>query len=151
MSKILTGAVFALALLATLPLGVVSANLPVTSGFGWRVHPISGQWSFHTGLDLGYATGTPIPAFYDGIIVESGNAGDGYGIKVTLYHPQMDSYTRYAHMSVAYAAVHQFVRQGDTIGLVGMTGNATGPHLHIEYIVPDSAGYTYTDPLILWQ
>ena len=139
-------------LLLLFPVCVHAADLPVTSAFGWRVHPISGEWKFHTGVDLGYAEGTSIPALFDGVVVECGNKEDGYGNQVLLYHPYYDVYTRYAHMAAVYVRADQYVVQGDIIGLVGATGYVTGAHLHLEYIVRDADGnYIYADPLVLWQ
>ena len=129
-----------------------ASEIPVTSAFGWRVHPISGEWKFHTGVDLGYAEGTPIPALFDGIVIQSGNYTDGFGNQVLLYHPAYDTYTRYAHMSDVYVSVNQYITQGTVIGLVGATGYVTGAHLHLEYIVRGADGdYVYADPLVLWQ
>ena len=146
----LAGAAIFLLLLS--PLSVHAADLPVTSAFGWRVHPISGEWKFHTGVDLGYAEGTPVPALFDGIVIQSGNYADGFGNQVLLYHPAYDTYTRYAHMSDVYVSVNQYITQGTVIGLVGATGYVTGAHLHLEYIVRDvEGGYVYADPLVLWQ
>ena len=111
-----------------------------------------GAWRFHTGIDLGYDYGTPIPAMFDGIVLAAGDFGDGYGNQVVLYHPAYDTYTRYAHMQSISVAVDTFVPQGAILGFVGSTGNATGPHLHWEYIVRAAdGGYTYTDPIVLWQ
>ena len=139
-------------LLLLFPFCVHAADLPVTSAFGWRVHPISGERKFHTGVDLGYAEGTSIPALFDGVVVECGNKEDGYGNQVLLYHPYYDVYTRYAHMAAVYVRADQYVVQGDIIGLVGATGYVTGAHLHLEYIVRDADGnYIYADPLVLWQ
>ena len=133
-------------------ISVNAANLPVTSPFGWRVHPITGGWKFHAGVDLGYEYGTPIPALFDGVVVEAGNYNDGYGNQVLLYHKQINSYTRYGHMSQVTVSLNQSVNRGELIGYVGSTGNSTGPHLHLEYIIPNgSGGYVYTDPLSLWQ
>ena len=129
-----------------------AASLPVTSSFGWRVHPLTGEWTFHAGVDLGYDFGAGIPALFDGFVVSSGNYEDGYGNQVLIYHSDIDSYTRYGHMSVLYVSPGEYVSQGQIIGLIGSTGNSTGPHLHLEYIIPDGAGgYQYADPLILWQ
>ena len=123
-------------LLVFLSAQAYASDLPVTSAFGWRIHPISGEWKFHTGVDFGYAEGTPVPALFDGVVIQSGDYGDGYGNQVLLYHSAYDVYTRYAHV----------------IGLVGATGYVTGAHLHLEYIVRDvEGGYVYADPLILWQ
>lgn len=131
---------------------VAAASLPVSSPFGWRIHPKTGEWKFHTGVDLAYDYGTAIPSIFDGIVLACGDFSDGYGNQVVVYHPQIDSYTRYAHcmsISVDYGAA---VQQGQVIAYVGSTGISTGPHVHIEYIVSDGAGgYMYTDPMILWQ
>ena len=142
----------AVILLLLFPLCTHAADLPVTSTFGWRVQPISGEWNFNNGVDLGYAEGTPIPALFDGVVVECGNKEDGYGNQVLLYHPAYDTYTRYAHMSDVYVSVNQYITQGTVIGLVGATGYVTGAHLHLEYIVRGANGdYVYANPLILWQ
>ncbi len=126
--------------------------LPVTSDFGWRIHPITGEWKFHAGVDLGYEYGTQVLALFDGVVLEAGDYSDGYGNQVLIYHRQINSYTRYGHMSQVNVRVNQAVRRGEMIGRVGSTGNSTGPHLHLEYIIPDgSGGYVYTDPLRLWN
>ena len=139
-------------LLVFLSAQAYASDLPVTSAFGWRYHPISGEWSFHAGVDLGYAAGTPIPALFDGVVVQAGDYTDGYGNQVLLYHPAYDTYTRYAHMSDVYVTVDQYIPQGTVIGLVGATGRVTGAHLHLEYIVRGADGnYMYADPLVLWQ
>ena len=72
-----------------------AVELPITSYFGWRVHPISGEWKFHTGIDLAYPARTLVPAMFDGVVIASGDFGDGYGKQVMLYHPALDAYTRY--------------------------------------------------------
>ena len=152
MNKKIFSAGAVLFLLLLFPGRIHAADLPVTSAFGWRVHPISGEWKFHTGVDLGYAEGTPIPALFDGIVIQSGDYADGYGNQVLLYHPAYDTYTRYAHMSDVYVSVNQYITQGTVIGLVGATGYVTGAHLHLEYIVRGvDGGYVYADPLVLWQ
>ena len=133
-------------LLLFLPINFAHA-LPVTSPFGWRIHPISGEWKFHAGVDLGYEYG-----IFDGIVIQAGDYGDGYGNQVLLYHSNIDSYTRYCHMSSVTVEIYQQVGAGSIVGYVGSTGYSTGPHLHLEYIVPASGGgYIYTDPLILWN
>lgn len=137
-------------LLLTSGLAAASA-LPVTSGFGWRVHPVSGDWKFHAGVDLGYGYGTGIAALFDGVVVQAGNFDDGYGNQVLLYHEAIDSFTRYAHCSSLYCQVGDYVAAGDVIGAVGSTGNSTGPHLHLEYIVPTDSGYQYENPLVLFE
>lgn len=127
------------------------ASLPVSSPFGWRVHPIYGDWRFHSGIDLTYEAGTPIPALFPGQVVRCGDYGDGYGYQILLYHQETDTFTRYAHCSVLYVSLGDYVDAGTTIAAVGSTGNSTGPHLHLEYIVPLGDGtYEYKDPLIIW-
>ena len=152
MSGISIKTVMVLAVMAVyLPAICYAADLPVTSPFGWRIHPITGEYSFHTGVDLGYDYGTEIFALCSGIALHAGDYGDGYGNQVLLYHRDSDCYTRYAHLSAVYLSPGQLVVQGQMIGTVGATGNATGPHLHLEYIVPSTNGYEYRDPLLLWQ
>lgn len=133
--------------------GVTSAaEMPVSSPYGWRIHPITGEYKFHAGVDLAYDYGAGVPALFDGMIIQAGDYTDGYGYQVLIYHQVTDTYTRYAHLSGFFVAPGQIVSQGELIGIVGSTGNSTGPHLHLEYIIPDGAGgYQYADPLILWQ
>jgi murein DD-endopeptidase MepM/ murein hydrolase activator NlpD len=104
----------------------------ITSGFGMRLHPILGFTRMHKGVDFGAPTGTPIYAAGDGVIEFSGWAG-GYGRFVIIKHsPTME--TAYGHMNriAATSIVGHHVSQGQVIGYVGMTGEATGPHLHYE-------------------
>ena len=126
-------------------------ELPVTSPFGWRIHPISGQWKFHSGVDLGYNYGEYIGALFDGQIIIAANLDDGYGNQVLIYHPTIDSYTRYAHCSTLHVVAGQVVKAGQIIAQVGSTGYSTGPHLHLEYIIKADGIYQYADPLSLWQ
>ncbi|WP_303105854.1 M23 family metallopeptidase [uncultured Mitsuokella sp.] len=126
-------------------------DFPVTSPFGWRIHPIYGTWKFHAGVDLGYPEGSPVISLFDGQVVQAGDYDDGYGNQVLIYHAQIDAYTRYAHMSALETDAGAYVSAGDVIGYVGATGNVTGPHLHLEYIVRGASGeYEYADPLSLW-
>ena len=126
-------------------------DFPVTSPFGWRIHPIYGTWKFHAGVDLGYPEGSPVISLFDGQVVQSGDFDDGYGNQVLIYHPDIDAYTRYAHMSALETEAGAYVVAGTVIGYVGATGNVTGPHLHLEYIIRGESGeYEYADPLSLW-
>lgn len=138
-------------LLTILPANVSAIDFPVTSPFGWRVHPISGAWKFHSGVDLGYDYGAYICAVFDGQVVIADNLGDGYGNQVLLYHSAIDAYTRYAHCSVLHVVAGENVQAGQIIAQVGSTGYSTGPHLHLEYIVNVNGEYQYADPLSLWQ
>ncbi|HIK25489.1 MAG TPA: M23 family metallopeptidase [Thermosynechococcus sp. M46_R2017_013] len=105
--------------------------VPITSTFGWRIHPIFGDRRFHWGTDLGAAEGTPVLAVFDGRVVKSNWLG-GYGLTVILQHPPEQHQTVYAHLSQLFVNPGQWVKQGEVIGLVGSTGNSTGPHLHFE-------------------
>lgn len=117
---------------------------PVTSPFGWRIHPITGEYKFHTGLDIGYDAGTAIVAMKPGIVVYCAWYG-GYGNTVILEHPDGD-HTLYAHCSTLYCNHGQYVDKGSVIAAVGSTGNSTGPHLHLEWWHNGQ----YTDPMGLW-
>ncbi|GGX45504.1 MULTISPECIES: M23 family metallopeptidase [Undibacterium] len=107
----------------------------VSSGFSMRVHPISGQWKQHKGVDFAAASGTPIRATADGTIDSVGPSG-GYGNLVVVKHYSGYS-TAYAHMSRFAAGLRKGARvsQGEVIGYVGSTGWSTGPHLHYEFRV----------------
>lgn len=107
----------------------------VSSGFSMRVHPISGKWKRHTGIDFAAATGTPIRASADGTIEHAGPQG-GYGNMVIIKHWNGYS-TAYAHMSRFAPGARKGTRvtQGQVIGYVGSTGWSTGPHLHYEFRV----------------
>jgi murein DD-endopeptidase MepM/ murein hydrolase activator NlpD len=115
----------------------------ISSGFSMRVHPLSGQWKQHTGVDFAASAGTPIHASADGVIDSIGKSG-GYGNLLVLKHWNGYS-TAYAHMSRFASGLRKGtkVRQGDVIGYVGATGWATGPHLHYEFRVNNKA----QDPL----
>lgn len=128
-----------------------AVDLPITSPFGWRIHPITGTWKFHSGIDIGFDYGTPVNVVMYGQVVMAGDYDDGYGNQVLVYHPLTDTYTRYGHMCEILVSVGDVIDADTIIGYVGSTGNSTGPHLHLEYIVPDgSGGYVYADPLSLW-
>ncbi len=106
----------------------------VTSGFSLsRFHPILKTWRAHQGIDYAAPTGTPIRATADGVVTFAGAQG-GYGNAVFVRHHGSFS-TVYGHLSrfSAIAKTGMRVRQGDTIGYVGSTGWATGPHLHYEF------------------
>jgi murein DD-endopeptidase MepM/ murein hydrolase activator NlpD len=102
----------------------------VTSSFGKRKHPITGQWGMHKGLDLAAAPGTPVFAPADGVVVFAGPRG-GYGVTLVLDHGYSVQ-THFAHLSRGEVPPGQEVRRGQIIGRVGATGRATGPHLHYE-------------------
>ena len=101
----------------------------------------------HGGTDFGAAAGTPIRAIADGkVIISESNNGTGWGDHVQLEHANGMS-SLYAHMSVRKVSVREVVKQGDIIGLVGSTGDSTGPHLHLEIRTDASLSHdTRIDP-----
>ena len=111
-----------------------SSCLTLTSAFGYRIHPISGQPHSHTGIDVSAARGTPIYAARGGQVIMS-EYGSGvnwsYGNFVVIDHGDGTT-TLYAHMSSRAVSEGQMVTQGQTIGYVGNTGNSKGNHLHLE-------------------
>jgi murein DD-endopeptidase MepM/ murein hydrolase activator NlpD len=107
----------------------------ITSGFGFRMHPLLGYSKMHKGVDFGAVTGTPIYAAGDGVIAEADRKG-GYGNYVRVKHS--NSYeTAYGHTSRFAKGIHAgvHVKQGQVIAYVGSTGQSTGPHLHYEILV----------------
>ena len=109
----------------------LAAKYPVSSNFGWRTHPITGERRFHAGVDLAYPLGTPIRAVKAGKVIYSAYWG-GYGKCVILEHPDGDK-TLYAHCSQLLKHYQDEVERGEYIATVGQTGRATGPHLHLEW------------------
>ncbi|MBV6324129.1 M23 family metallopeptidase [Duganella violaceipulchra] len=111
----------------------------ISSGFAMRVHPISGQWKAHKGIDFPAPTGTPIRASGDGVIDFAGTQ-NGYGNFVMIKH-WANYTTAYAHMSRFAPGLKKGskVSQGDVIGYVGTTGWSTGAHLHYEFRVGGEA------------
>jgi len=103
----------------------------VSSGFGLRVHPIAKAWRAHQGIDYAAPTGTRVRAV-GGAVVEYAGPRGGYGNTIILRHPGQYS-TVYAHLSRIAVKRGARVEQNDTIGFVGQTGWATGPHLHYEF------------------
>ena len=112
----------------------------ITSRVGYRWHPVSGQWKYHSGLDIGAAYGASIVAADGGTVTIAGVNG-GYGNCVMIDHGN-GYYTLYGHMSSIAVSVGQSVSKGATIGYVGSTGVSTGPHLHFEI----RQGTTILDP-----
>ena len=105
----------------------------ISSGFSMRFHPILQKWRAHLGTDFAASTGTPARTVGDGVVEFSG-VQNGYGNVVFIKHRNGHE-TVYAHLSKLTVQRGQTVSQGQTIGLVGATGWATGPHLHFEFRV----------------
>ncbi len=109
-------------------------NGPITSPFGWRIHPIFKSRIFHSGIDIGGPNGGAIMASNDGKVIYSGWYG-GYGKCVILDHGIINGQpitTLYAHMSSISVSNGQMVTKGQTVGREGSTGYSTGPHCHFE-------------------
>lgn len=105
---------------------------PMVQGVGWRVHPVYGYRSCHTGIDIAAGTGTPIKAAAAGVVIWTNPADGGpYGNNTLIDHGNGMS-TFYAHQSAFNVTPGEHVAKGQIIGFVGMTGYATGPHLHFE-------------------
>ena len=102
----------------------------ITSPFGFRIHPITGETDFHNGVDIAAPEGTAIHAALPGTVVETGES-DIYGKYVRIEHSDTLT-TTYNHCSKIIAQNGMVVRQGERVALVGSTGMATGPHVHFE-------------------
>ena len=104
----------------------------VTSEFCYRVHPISGEYRFHSGIDLGAKMGADIRSSLDGTVAYIDDKGEtSYGKYIMVRHAQGVT-TLYGHCSRIVANLGQSVKKGEVIAKVGSTGNSTGPHLHFE-------------------
>lgn len=116
-------------------------NFKVTSKYGYRTHPVTGQkYSFHNGMDIGASSGTPILSVYKGVVAKVAYTSLA-GNYIMINHGS-GLYTVYMHCSKVIAKEGQTVKQGQTIALVGSTGRSTAPHLHFsvrlngEYVNP---------------
>jgi hypothetical protein len=123
---------------------------PITSAFGWRIHPISGGQRFHAGTDIGAPIGTPVIAAQAGRVAIS-DFLSGYGFTVVMDHldeekAAVQEQTLYAHLSQLLVEPGDWIEQGEVIGLVGSTGNSTGPHLHFELKQLTADGWVLVDP-----
>lgn len=129
-------------------LGNPLASMTVTSGFGYRIHPVYHVRRLHAGTDLRAACGTPVYAAADGEVVRAG-PGTGYGNILVIDHGTVggrDVATAYAHLSRFVARTGQDVRKGDLVAYSGSTGVGTACHLHFEVRVDGSP----TDAMAGW-
>jgi murein DD-endopeptidase MepM/ murein hydrolase activator NlpD len=118
---------------AIMPINQKDLAHAVTSGFGWRTHPIYKTQEFHPGMDFSAEQGTPIYASGDGVIERADNLAQGYGNHVVINHGY-GYQTLYGHMSKIACVAGKKVARGQLIGYVGSTGLSTAPHLHYEVI-----------------
>ncbi len=116
-------------------------TLRVTSKFGKRLHPIHKVWRKHNGVDYGAPTGTPVWSVAKGVVTFAGWAR-GYGRYVCIRHDNGIE-SRYGHLSRMFVRKGQIVKQHQRIGLVGASGEATGPHLDFQLLVNGK----HVDPL----
>ena len=123
----------------------LSIPAPITSLFGWRNHPIFQERRFHAGVDLAAPEGTPVLAAKDGEVITAEYLG-GYGLTVMLRHENGTQETRYPHLSQILVSSGEQIKQGEVVGLVGSTGNSTGPHLHFELRELTAQGWVLIDP-----
>lgn len=100
----------------------------VTSDYGWRTHPITGAKSFHNGVDLACAEGSAVSAVMGGMVQSTGCNAES-GNYIILIHDD-GVVTSYCHLQFVFVRAGEFLSMGETIGTVGQTGMATGPHLH---------------------
>lgn len=113
----------------------------ITAGFGERVDPFNGEGAFHRGVDIASPFGTRVIAPADGV-VRFADFMNGYGRAIIVDHGQGIS-TRYGHLSGFGVTAGQIVHRGDTLGYVGISGRTTGPHLHYEVRIFDTAVNPY--------
>lgn len=111
----------------------------ISSPYGYRIHPISGLYKMHNGIDINYiTTSDPLYSIADGVVIAS-RMGTSYGNYVTIGHDNNDDgkydfYSRYAHLRERHVSEGDIVRNGQVIGIMGTTGSSTGIHLHFELL-----------------
>lgn len=101
------------------------------SPFGWRDDPFTGKRTFHSGVDIATHNGNPVVATADGLVLSTQTDRIG-GKTIKISHPNSGYVTIYCHLSKYMVKPGQRVKRGDTIGSVGKTGRARGPHVHYE-------------------
>jgi murein DD-endopeptidase MepM/ murein hydrolase activator NlpD len=117
----------------------------VSSGYGERLDPITGEPAFHSGVDLAAPAGTPVQAAAAGEVVFSGRRGSA-GNLVEIRHPD-GAKTTYAHLAEIHVDVGETLGAGEILGSVGTSGRTTGPHLHFAVEQDGRA----VDPETLWR
>lgn len=108
----------------------ISYYKKISSKFGPRIHPITGKYKVHTGVDFSANIGTPIKAAASGTVIKATRVS-GYGNYISINHGN-EIKTAYAHLSKILVRNGQYVKQGQIIAYSGNSGNSTGPHLHYE-------------------
>ncbi len=118
-------------MLTQIPSGAPVINARISSGYGKRVHPVTGKAKFHRGQDFAVNTGTPIYAPADGVVEVSRPSKEGSGNFLRLQHSYGFT-SSYSHLSKFSVKTGDFIQKGDLIGYSGNTGLSSGPHLHYE-------------------
>jgi murein DD-endopeptidase MepM/ murein hydrolase activator NlpD len=119
---------------------ILPVNGPITSPYGMRKHPITGQYKLHSGVDLGAPCGTPVKAAANGRVLSAG-FDRAYGYRIVIRHGRIngkDVTTTYNHQNRLGVSAGANVQQGQIIGSVGSTGYSTGCHMHFEVLVNGS-------------
>lgn len=114
----------------------------ITSPFGFRIHPVTGVYTGHTGVDIGCSYGSPVYAAADGTVILASTSYGGYGVAVVIDHGSGIS-TLYGHNDHLKVSVGQQVKRGQVIAASGSSGVSTGPHLHFEVRINGQ----YVDPM----
>ncbi len=114
------------------PAGLPVEDGQISSGYGYRDNPTGSGEQFHGGVDIAAEEGKRIGAMYFGVVIDTGESSS-YGKYIQIYHGNGVE-VLYAHCSAIKAEIGQAVQAGDTVALVGATGDVTGPHVHIEVI-----------------
>lgn len=114
---------------------IMPCDGPITSKYGWRIHPITKKEKFHRGWDIGVSVGTPVKAIADGTVTYAGdNDPTGYGRYIIINHGKINGVSvtsEYGHLSMWHVISGQRVKKGQIVATSGNTGGSTGPHLHI--------------------
>lgn len=108
----------------------------LTSSYGYRTDPFTGEPDIHNGVDIAAESGTPIKSALAGVVEEAELSGGDYGRYIVIDHGGFKTF--YAHCDSLKADVGEQVMAGDTIATVGSTGRSTGPHLHFEIRIGES-------------
>lgn len=117
---------------ATLSLPIERKKFWISSDFGRRKQPFTGEFQNHNGVDLAAPTGTPVHAIKDAVVKSTVKGNATFGNYIVLTHDNGKMTSLYAHLSKIDVEPGQRVKKGEVIGKVGQTGMATGPHLHFE-------------------
>lgn len=132
------------------PVDISDPGIVETSPYGWRMHPIYGDWRFHDGQDWGSGgRQVPIYATTDGTVAVAVHGHNSLGNYITINHQYDEYFSRYLHLSAIQVTLGQEVRAGQQIGLMGTTGDSTGIHLHFTIATGlNGFGEDYTiDPM----